>query len=652
MKKINDRQINLLLFILLACAVVIIHSILLEPAIHLAPHSDDWKVRVWCKVLGSDIFTRFFDIVKEFGTGWTYQIYHMCFLEQLFGFNPEAFQKANIVLKSVAALSLFPLTLAIFKNRWLASLSVLLFAVGYTSSGTLDWVITGGDYLALTFMNFFLLTYYYLLSKKNQQLKWFLLLSILFVITLFFSPMRLYPLVAVSVLIELFLLLYNHSVSSLKSSLFRLVAVYGVLVLSVFKPGEVTPLWIIAGDYFNSLWQGSNLYQISLLFTAIGMIAVEPVKLGQLFGLINFENVRDLIDYNWYLLENPMKYFLILTILIAFIRSKKPLKFIILVLFLNYLADYLAFGLYAGVPYVNFETKTPPDPAFFKFLLLGLYITVVAIVSFWEWYKQNRKDGVFLALTLGPAVSILFIELTIMFGGKNITFNSGIHRYLVIPSAGIYIFIAALLTILIQKISLTKIFPFKLMLSALVILYLIFDFQSSKTQILNHFSTEVKGGRGNQDQDRIHRKLSELLDKSNFQAAEPSFFYFETPGDLATGSFFYEALTGSNFIQWIHLEKRGLAKGCVGYIFREKDKLKEAVVTKDGQKGIQYYGTCIDNNDNRINKFNISDTPNVFYKPENIYAFMLVNKDINNITDQVLAEIDLKKSKPSLPLSP
>ncbi len=633
--KINGQQINFLLFILLTFAVLIIHSILLEPAIHLGPHGDDWKVRVWCKVLGPDIFTRFFDIVKQFNIDWTYQVYHMCFLEQLFGFNPEAFQKANIALKSVAALSLFPLTLVVFKNRWLASLAALLFSMGFTSSATLYWVITGGDYLALTFMNFFLLTYFYLLSKKNQKVKWFLLLSIFFGVTFFFSPMRVYPLASVPLLIEIFLLLYNHSVDSLKSSLFRLVAVYWVFILLIFKPDQITTLLMMAGNYFNNLRHG-GLAQILLLFTAIGQIAIEPVKLGQLFGLINSEIIRDPIKYNWYLLKGPMPYFLILTMLVAFISSKKPLVFIILVLFLNYLADLWAVDIYIQVQNIS---NNLTDTSVFKFLLLGVYIVVVAIVSFWEWFKQDRKNGVFLALALGPTISLLFIEFTIMFGGKGLSFN-GMHRYLVIPSMGIYIFIAALLTALIQKIILTKIFPVKLILSALVILYLIFNFQSSKTILQDNFGSAVKGGRGSQDQARIHRKLSELLDRSNFKTTEPSFFYFETPGDLENGSFFYEALH-NNFTHWIHLEKRSLTKGCIGWIFKEKDKLKKAVVVKNGLKGLQYSGTCVTNNNNQIN--NLTDIPDIFYKPENIYAFMLANKDITDITDQVLAEIGLKK---------
>lgn len=634
MKKISDQQINFLLFILLTCAVIIIHSILLAPAIHLGPHGDDWKVRVWCKVLGSDIFTRFFDILKEFNIDWTYQVYHMCFLEHLFGFNPEAFQKANIILKSVAALSIFPLTLAVFKNRWLASLAVLLFSMGFTSSATLNWVITGGDYLALTFMNFFLLTYYYLLSKKNQKPKWFLLLSILFAVTFFFSPMRLYPLATVPLLIEIFFLLYNHSVNSLKSSLFRLIAVYWVFILLIFKPDRITPLWMMAENYFNNLGH-EGLAQILLLFTAIGQIAIEPVKLGQLFGPINSESIRNPTEYNWYLLKNPMPYFLILTMVVAFISSKKPLVFIILVLFLNYLADLLAVDIFIQVQNIN---NNLTDTSVFKFLLLGVYIVVVAIVSFWEWLKQGRKNGVLLALALGPAISLLFIEFTIMFGGKNLSFN-GVHRYLVIPSMGIYIFIAALLTALIQKIILTKVLAFKLILSALVILYLIFNFQSSKTVIQNHFGSAVKGGRGSQDQAKIHRKLTELLDKSNFQTAEPSFFYLETPGDLENGLFFYEALY-NNFTHWIHLEKRGLAKGCIGWIFREKDKLKEAVIVKNGIKGLQYSGACITNNNNLIS--NLNNIPDIFYKPENIYAFMLANKDVTDITDRVLEEIGLK----------
>ncbi len=629
--KISSQQINFLLFIILTCAVVIIHSIILEPAIYLAPHGDDWKVRVWYKLWGDKFLTSFFEVIKTFNLGVTYQIYHLWFLEKIFGFNPEAFIKANIFLKSIAALSIFPLTLMVFKNRLLSIIAVLLFTISYSTTGSLLWIITGGDYLAFAFMNLFLIVYYHVITKSLTNIRWLSLLSLSLIFALFLSPMRLYPLLSIPFLTEVVILTKKGKAKNIKQNLKRLVAAYWFFILFILKPSELV---FTIERIFNFLTNvlPEHLDRILVPFQGIGVLLLHPSQTSKLPLSLNLNSFED-----FFISSVLNTYILALTTFLVSIFIFGKQKIVIVISLLIFLAQFLCYVIYLQNPQNSIINDLPT----FKNIILGIYLVLLSFYFFLHWYTQKVSNLLLLALWVGPLITLLFNLLTVMLGDINLVYQTT-DRYLVIPSFGIILFISSLLAISISKSFKTNYIVLKLFFILFLVVYFFITYKISSQEVMSNFESKIKSGRDSRAEKTIHHDISQNLDLYNFNPDKPVFIYFETNNnDPKNARYLYEALTGSNLIHWFILEKTDLNNGCIEYIVNDKKTLQSILSEKDGKRGLIYFGSCLDKGVQRSDFFAYHNKKNVFYEPSNIFAFKFDNKKVSDFRKELLEELNL-----------
>ena len=197
---------NTVLLALLIVTVAISNYYLLSDSLTLGFKPDDWILYFSYKALGTNPLSQIVSVWAERGIYTTYQVYYMGFLDSLFGLNYYSFHFVNLIFKIVATISLYPLILVLSKNKLLAVLSVILFAISHSTVGPLELVVKGSDYLAIIWMNLFLIVYYLIIVDKLVGLKYHLLLFILFILSLAFSPIRIFPLIVIPPMVEIFLI--------------------------------------------------------------------------------------------------------------------------------------------------------------------------------------------------------------------------------------------------------------------------------------------------------------------------------------------------------------------------------------------------------------------------------------------------------------
>jgi hypothetical protein len=125
---------------------------------------DDWRLLFFYQSLGDNPFSKILYVWSVKGAYTTSQVYYIGILNYFFGLNYQLYQVTNIVIKTIATVSIFPLVLIIFKRRLLAFLTTLLYGASFMGSKSLEYVVKGTDYLAIIPMNIFFIFYYYIVT--------------------------------------------------------------------------------------------------------------------------------------------------------------------------------------------------------------------------------------------------------------------------------------------------------------------------------------------------------------------------------------------------------------------------------------------------------------------------------------------------------
>ncbi len=244
--KLKNWQINLLLFFTLAVGVCLIQYLLLQPVFKQGLTADDWKLLFEYKTYGpypvSDLLTAW----RLIGAYSTSQFYYIGVLESIFGINYQAFHIVNVILKAIATLLVFPVILVIFKRRLLAVLATILYAINPASTGSLQYVVKGTEYLAISAMLLFFIAYYYTFQNGRHLINRFSLFipSLFLLMTFLVSPIRIYPLFILLLLIEIFLLIRFRSKSNLIKSLTILTALYLPIFLISILSLQTTSIYL------------------------------------------------------------------------------------------------------------------------------------------------------------------------------------------------------------------------------------------------------------------------------------------------------------------------------------------------------------------------------------------------------------------------
>lgn len=610
----------LLPLLLLIPLVITLQYFILKPHLRYAFADVDWMFLLDFKQLSM----QYHDPISHLINGWkkwgvyTYQIYYIGLIEKFFGFEYRNFQIVTLLFKVIATLSIYPVIFLITKSRLASFLTTVIYAFAYSSVGVMYTVVTSGLFVAIPVMNLFFIWYWYLITTGKNSIAHILLAVILFSTTLLLATERMYPLVPVVVLIELFWWFKNgYSKIVLYQGLKRLAGLlFLFLAVFIYRPTIFTPVSGNTEVTYQKFLLGNWQVILSPIISLGGLFV--PKDFWPFFGVAN---INSFPKYLGFLLSGPMIIFVLISSFLSIFLSRYKIKFI-----LDTLIFTMILGL--GVYFLATHHLHIPDTARMHFdfgyvipSLIGVYIISFTIALFKEWLRGDKKDSLLMSMSGGIVFAFVFIVMTWIPADYVLVFT-GVHRYLTIPAIGSSLFIAGIVTIIFNRFRYSKgLQPFAATAFLLLIPLILLNFKT----IADHMKYELEfAGTDASSHIRMKGKLWSYL--GNFSKTDPSVFYFDESVDYDNG-YFDETTIMAGFNFWMRFRGKDIVDPkltpvilrsnliCTEHRGMCLNKVKSLVATRNGGKGILY--------------------GDIFYQSTNFYAFRFVNKDIVNIRDEV-----------------
>lgn len=621
--KIPSWLINLMIFFSAATIVYFFHFIVLKQSLEVGFSPDDWDLYLRYKALGASPLSKFGQVWTERGLYTTPFIYYMGLLDTLVGFDHRLFQITNVIFKISATLTLFPLVLLVFKRRMLAFLTTIMFGISCSSIGSLDYPVKGSDYVSIFWMNIFLIIYYYII-KRNLNFVWYLLALLILVISISFSPIRMFPILVLLPIIEIYLFVRISTIKQFKTSFLRILYFYSPFILLILQ----VPSILIGGPImgiFQRVMKG-DWYILLSPISGLGYTFISGQQLGRLLGLIKTENFGDYIGS---LVKMPLISFGLLTTLFSLLFRGNRRKFFFTVLVVNYILDILAFFVVFNYRYLPIKHDVNFYPGVLYSILFGIFISVISISFLVIWLKDKKGQELLLPFLSGFTFLFIFISATWAFAPSGTAFSETSY-YLIVATIGTSVFLSSFLIYLLNAALHVKV-HFKRFLSVIsVIILFILIFLMNYKQISEHFKLLTESGRGSADQKMMQERV--MKEVGGLKNLSPMLFYFDGFG-IGTDSTFYAETLLLTLPSWMHMQNGRLVNGCVESFYQSKTELAKLVVVKDGEKAFAYRGFCIDVGGRG------AYYQDLLYKPENFYAFKIEGRKLINIKQEVLEEL-------------
>ena len=462
-------------------------------------------------------------------------------------------------------------------------------------------------------------------TKYSRNFLWLSVSLILLLLSLLFSPIRIFPILILLPLIEIYLLMKNLNLENFKNILMRISILYlPMLALILYAPDSISghlgsPLGI-----FKSIIEG-NWHLILSPFSGIGYTFITNDYWGKIFGSLSVDSFE---KYLYFLLGGPTVIFGSLTLIVGFLISKRPWFFFLLTFILNFILEVLIFFIAFHSKYLFSGQGMHYEPTGIYSVLFGIYIMVLGVMCFIEWVRKYRDDTLLMAFWLGPLFLFIFTFATWAFAPFGTSF-SGTHPYLVVSAVGSSLLLSAFLLSVYRKIIHIKKKLLRIILLLPILLIIISIFVMNGKEIRSRFLDLLANGRSAHGQQVIQGRFREHIKDIDF--SKPALFYFDTSDIPGEGPFYSEGFLGS-FPFWMHFQDRQLIDGCIEILYlNEHKQLLPYIREQDGERGFFFRGLCVNNG-----KASYKD---IFYKPENFYAFKIKSRDFIDIKEELLKEL-------------
>lgn len=606
--------------------VILLGFDFLKPALDVGLTPEDREFILRYKLLGPFPFTKLPQVWLERGAYTTIPIYYIGVVQGIAGFNYQLIQYISIFFRTLAILSIFPLTMLLFKNTSLAALTTIIFAFSYTTTGALETGVEPSEYLGLFLMNIFLISYYYLNTKFHSNLRWLIVTSLLLFIAVMASVMRVYPILFLLPLIEIFLIFLNPNKYKFKYLFIKLTIFYLPFIFLAY----LSPLSGSGHFALLSILSKINEGNWHLLLTPLQGLGI-MIPAGKYYSNLGALDLSTFNTYMAFLLGGPLFIFGFISLILTLV-SVKRLSFFFRVLVLNFGLEILTYWIVQqrlSVPAqfrLNFDISRL-YPVFFGFFLFSLMVNFLI-----DWYIEGKKNNLLLVLWVGPLFGLFFITMTYFFADFSLSFGGAQDHYLLIPAMGISLFLGGTLSAVYEKISNARLkFAGGI---ALIMILLVFYYILNKEMTHNYFNGANFNGRAAVGQEFLQTKVREKFKDYNY--SHPALVYFDTseipPGK---GPLFSEGLlTPFPFLMYLQGEK--VMSGCIAVIYEDgrMDKLKSLIKEIDNQQVLMHKTACVEDD-----KINVRE---VIFKPEDLFAFKIKNEDFIDVKDQVLRQLNLR----------
>lgn len=625
-----------LIFVVLVLLVIFSQIILLKPIIGQGLTNEDYVGFFKVRLYGDKFFTSPIYVWTQIGLHDAAHDFYIGFLNFVFKENYNMYLYSNISLKIIATLTLYPLILIITKNKLLSFLTTLLYGMSYPSAGALYLYVVGNEYLGVALMNIFLISYFLYIEKTRYFL--LMLTSLLIVFSYLVSPIRIFPIFAVILLVELFILIQNKS-SNFIPSILRVVAIF--LPIAVITASSMensgSGAYSLAGlpDFLKRITDG-NWYLLLNPLWGLGYTFL-PVAYFHIFGRLD---VSSFTAYLGSLLITPLIIFSIAGIFLSFIMSKKRLRFFLILMWINLVLDIIMFILYTH------HFKIPSNllveyagPSFDGGLYAGILSSLIISISITtgvEWYLTHKKNQLLFLIFISPFISLLFIISQWLFTRQYYTYSEGIHRYFVIPAIGSYFFLSSLMVMVYQR---RKAFP-GFLATILIIFFLFLIFNISKSEIAQVFYGKRGSGKDLKLQQSMQNQAFSFIPKDSIKDDLLIFIKFKS-NKLGDANQWEDTFDWRNLTFWMHIKRSyltgGEIDGCIAMTW-DFQWLKKMAKIQEGSRGFLYKNEG--NQEVRCLRNGVGySMDGQFIKLDNLYAFAIDGPKVINITEEVKKEL-------------
>lgn len=630
---------NIWVFFLCALLVFITQFNLLQPILQyqLFNTSEDWTYLIYYHTLDLNFLDKMIYVWRSFGLHTSAQLFHIGILSDFLMFNYPSYQVVNVTLKAIGTISFFPLVLVLFKDKKLAFLATILFGISSGTAGSFLWVVKGSEYIGIMLMNAFLITYYFVIIKNSKKL--LLLSSLLFLSSYLMAPPRMFPLLPLVPLVEIYWLFNTRKLHNLKFSIIRII-IYILPVILVSLPAPVSsccpftsrPLVLLKEIY------DGNWHNLLDPFAGIGW-TIFTNDFWKFFGKLELETFKNFGEYLTFLFSGPFFIFAILTLFLCPILSKKPAKFFALVFSLNLIAEILMFFIAGHQFSIPANLVTPDNPGHFLYTkyptLAGIYIFIVAFAAFLEW-RKNRINKLLKAIWVGPIFAAIFLWPTWVIMGPLVNDWVSVHWYFGIPAMGTTLYLAAILVLIYEKLKhgkFSRVFAMLIIFSVVLIFY-----QNHKAAIAKQYLGINPERVSLKQQQQLHKELVNNLGETAKKG--DILVYLDIAEDQVnlrrTPQFYKDALVENGYADWLHF-RRGEVPGCIEAIF-DRNILRSAIQLRDNEFGFIYKGRCLKEDDN-IKRVTLVSELDHFYKMDNFYAFRIQDGEFIDIKHEIIKDL-------------
>lgn len=493
---------------------ILISFFTLRQSFELALFGDDW-LTIW----------RYLEHLGPESPGrWNYLTYFLNpygaqdivtgILFRIFGFHSTPFYTISYFLRLFAAFSLFPLIFYLTKNKLAAYFSVIFFAVTPIGLDTTNWVFNMTSYIDIIFFNIFL--YLFLRTRSEKSVILYVLTFFLYYITFVTQSIRMHGLTPFIFLIELFWLLRNRNIKTLKRVALRISTVALIFLFIRFSGQSMGP----PEEAIQRLTLGVTRSREFLQTGRIDFILNPIISFGSMIIPENLlSSGRQIIAIRQFIFQIFIPSMILLSITLFLFRKAVPA-----LTFKNLFGIFITAFIWS----IAIELVNKINPITFSstsniFLAtMGGYMLIIIISLLVKFLKDER-----MANTLFLSITWIFLSFFFAWWWAPDTLYLTNHRYLIVSAVGIAIIFAVLISLARDKKQLLL-----LPLFSLILILHIFSTHQYTNQAL-----EVHG-------QKISNKIWSSVPnypQINRTNRDPLLFYFE--GDGSNAAIMHDVIT-------------------------------------------------------------------------------------------------------------
>ncbi len=502
-------QNSLLFFLLLALGVWTF-----LPSFNLALFGDDWLafVRYLYHLGPSPETPGRWNHLNYFLTPYGPQDIFMGLLQKAYGYQSSLYYLTSYLLRLAAALSLLPLVNYLTRSKLAAFFAVIFFLVTTTGLDTTNWVFNMPSYISIFFLNIFL---YFYIKSRDQNKKLIILAAGLYYFAYILAPIRMHGILPFILSLEIFWLVKNRSLSSLKFSLLRLGIIFFTFVF-INLTGQSSG----AGSDWNQRFYGGVGLMLNMLGQGRFDFLFYPVViLGEtVFPSILF-NYERLSQSFWSLLLVASPILICFSLLLTFFSKDIPLfkKYAWKIIF-PFLILWTALAIFVTLQNYSTFGFVP----FFIFLNIGGYLLIIFLILLILFLKTPYSNALFVSFSWTIASYIA------AWWSEPMQIYPSIHRYLIPAAVGISIFLATIICLGEGK----KRVSLFILLSTLILIQM-FSTRSYFNNLDNFRSQEIS--------DKIWSAFPYIPEIG--QGKELRLFYFEASPDNLSQAILHDVIT-------------------------------------------------------------------------------------------------------------